>query len=86
MSPDVVGVLVGSITVAVLGALYLISEGSRRVDEALAPVETEHDQAEQRSWEAHDAALRRVRQRAELRQRQAADLEEWRRELGWTKR
>lgn len=67
MSPLASWALITGLTLIAAG-LYKLFAASETVDRGLAPVETEHDQAEQRQWKAEDAALARARRRAETRQ------------------
>ena len=85
-------VCAGCVVVLVASVLLTLAEGcvrqrlaNRRRARSIYRLADRID-AHTREWPAHDAEQARARQRAELRQRQAADLEEWRRELGWTKR
>lgn len=55
-------------------------------DDLMSVADAVQGAASTREWAAQDAEQAKARRSAELRQRHAADLEEWRRELGWTKR
>lgn len=93
MSPDVTGVLAGAITVAVCCAIYLWSEGSRRLHEAqdrsadrfdvfpdddvMAVADAVQGRVEERVWPRSDQFLAEAYARVAAADAERAMLESW---------